>query len=77
VAALCVLGAIFRNLRSNKDVVILLQAAVEKEGSISAFAKRHSLWGINLSNMLNGKRPVSASLVKALGLQMVYAPELR
>ena len=33
----------------NKDVVILLQAAVEKEGSISAFAKRHGLERTNLS----------------------------
>jgi len=55
----------------DKDVVILLKAAVEQEGSISAFAKRHGLDRTNLSNMLSGQRPVSSSLVKALGLQKV------
>ena len=52
----------------DKDVVLLLKAAVEKEGSISAFAKRHGL------ERTNGKRPVSSSLVKALGLRNVYTP---
>ena len=38
-----------RNLESqmlaldDKDVVLLLKAAIEQEGSISAFARRHSL----------------------------------
>ena len=27
----------------DKDVILLLKAAVEKEGSVSAFAKRHGL----------------------------------
>jgi plasmid maintenance system antidote protein VapI len=53
----------------------LLEAAIEQEGSISAFAKRHGLERSQLNNMLNGKRPVSAPLVKALGLQKVYTPE--
>jgi len=59
----------------DKDVVILLKAAVEQEGSISAFAKRHGLERTNLSNILSGKRPVSSSLVKVLGLQNVYTPK--
>ena len=60
----------------NKGVVLLLKAAVEQEGSISAFAKRHGLERTNLSNMLNGKRPVGSSLVKALGLRNVYTPNV-
>jgi len=54
----------------------LLKAAVEKEGSVSAFAKRHGLERTNLSNMLSGKRPVSSSLVKVLGLRNVYTPNV-
>lgn len=60
----------------DKDVILLLKAAVEKEGSVSAFAKRHGLERTNLSNMLNGKRPVSSSLVKVLGLRNVYTPNV-
>jgi hypothetical protein len=58
----------------DKDVLLLLKAAIEQDGSISAFAKRHGQQRTSLNNMLNGKRPVSASLVKALGLQKAYAP---
>jgi hypothetical protein len=54
-------------------VVQLLKAAIEREGSISAFAKRHGLERSYLSSVLNGKRPVSSPLVKALGLRKVYA----
>ena len=60
----------------DKDVILLLKAAVEREGSVSAFAKRHGLERTNLSNMLNGKRPVSSSLVKVLGLRNVYTPNV-
>jgi len=60
----------------DKDVILLLKAAVEKEGSVSAFAKRHGLERTNLSNVLNGKRPVSSSLVKVLGLRNVYTPNV-
>jgi hypothetical protein len=53
----------------DKDVLFLLRAAIEQEGSIGAFAKRHGQQRTSLNNMLNGKRPVSASLVKALGFR--------
>ena len=59
----------------DKDVVLLLKAAIEQEGSMSAFAKRYGLERTYLSQVVNGKRPVSGPLVKALGLQKVYAPE--
>ena len=55
-------------------VVLLLKAAIEQEGSISALAKPHGIQRSYLSHVLNGKRPVSGPLVKALGLRKVYAP---
>jgi hypothetical protein len=58
----------------DKDVVVLLGAIIIREGSISAFAKRHGLERSQLNNMLNGKRPLSRPLVKALGLRRVYVP---
>jgi hypothetical protein len=57
----------------DKDVLLLLRAAIEQEGSISAFAKRHGMGRSPLSSMLNGKRSVSSPLVKALGFRKVYA----
>jgi hypothetical protein len=59
----------------DQGVVQLLKAAIEREGSISAFAKRHGLGRSYLSNVLNGKRPVSSPLVRALGFRKVYAPQ--
>ena len=56
------------------DVVLLLKAAIEHEGSISAFARRHGIERSFLSNVLNGKRPLSRPLVKTLGLRTVYVP---
>ena len=58
----------------DKDVVVLLGAIIIREGSISAFAKRHGLERSQLNNMLNGKRPLSRPLVRALGLRRVYVP---
>ena len=61
----------------DKDVLLLLRAAIKHEGSISAFSRRHRLERSQLNNMLNEKRPVSAPLVKALGLRKVYTPDVR
>jgi DNA-binding phage protein len=58
----------------DKAVVLLLRAIIKREGSISAFAKRHGMERSQLSNMLNGKRPLSRPLVKALGLRRVFVP---
>ena len=59
----------------DKDVRLLLRAVIEQEGSISAFARRHGLELSQLNKMLNGRRPVSRALVKALGLRKVYVAE--
>jgi hypothetical protein len=58
----------------DKDVVLLLKAAIEQEGSISAFARRHGLNRTILTQVVNRKRPVSGPLIKTLGLRRVYAP---
>jgi hypothetical protein len=58
----------------DKDVVLLLKAAIEQEGSISAFARRHGLNRALLTQVVNRKRRVSSPLVKFLGLRRVYAP---
>ena len=57
------------------DVVHLLRAAVEREGSQIAFADRYGVDRAYVSTVLNGKRRVSGSLVKALGLRRVYVVE--
>jgi DNA-binding phage protein len=57
------------------DVVQLLREAVDREGSISAFAKRAGLHRVAVNNILNGRRPVSQRLAKALGLRKVYVAE--
>jgi hypothetical protein len=57
----------------NGEVVQLLRAAIKREGNQGAFAKRHGLGRSYLNMVLNGKRPVSSNIVKALGLRRVYA----
>jgi hypothetical protein len=59
----------------DSDAVLLLREAVDREGSITAFAKRAGLHRVELNNILNGRRPVSRALVKALGLRKVYVAE--
>jgi hypothetical protein len=59
----------------DKDVRLLLRAIIKREGSISAFPRRHGLELSQLNKMLNGRRPVSRVVVKALGLRKVYVAE--
>ena len=59
-------------LLDDDDVVHLLRAAVKREGSQAAFAKRYGLDRFTLNSVLNGKRRVSATLLKAFGLRKVY-----
>ena len=60
----------------DKDVRLLLRAAIEQAGSISAFARRHGLERSQLNKMLNGKRVVSRRVAKALGLGKVFTPSV-
>jgi hypothetical protein len=52
---------------NDDDVVQLLRAAVEREGSQSAFAKRYGVQRTELNAILNGRKPVTASFAKLLG----------
>jgi hypothetical protein len=54
------------------DVVHLLRAAVKREGSQAALAKRYGVDRGTMNSILNGKRRVSATLLKAFGLRKVY-----
>ena len=55
------------------EVVQLLKAAVEREGSQVAYAKRHRLDRAYLNQIMNGKKHASDAFLKALGLRNVYA----
>jgi hypothetical protein len=57
------------------DVVHLLRVAVEREGTQNALAKRYGIDRVNLNMVLNGKRPVTSAIVKALGFRKVYVAE--
>ena len=60
---------------NDNEVLQLLRAAVKREGGQSAFAKDHGLDRVLINMILNGKRPVSSSVAKALGLRKVYVAE--
>ena len=54
------------------DVVQLLKAAIEQEGSQVAFAKHHGINRTYLNMVLSGKRPVGDAVAETLGLHKVY-----
>ena len=59
----------------DRDVVLLLRAAIELEGNQVTFAKRHGLERTHLNAILNGRRLASGSsrIMNVLGLRRVYA----
>jgi len=57
------------------DVVHLLRAAIEHEGSQAAFAKRYDVDRSYINAILNGKKHVSSRVLRALGLRKVYVAE--
>jgi DNA-binding phage protein len=60
---------------NDDEAVQLLKAAVEREGNQGAFARRFGIERSGLNMMVNRKRPLTAAVLKALGLRKVYAPE--
>ena len=56
------------------DALILLKAALEREGSQAAFANRVGVHRSYISMVLNGRQDMSHAnaIVKALGLRRVY-----
>jgi DNA-binding transcriptional regulator YdaS (Cro superfamily) len=61
----------------NDEVIRLLSAAVQREGSQDAFARRHGIDRSHLNQILSGKKSVNTAVMKALRLRKVYAPKLR
>jgi len=58
------------------DALILLKAALEREGSQAAFADRHGVHRTYISKVLNGRQVSHANaIVKALGLRVVFVAE--
>jgi DNA-binding phage protein len=60
---------------NDEDVVLLLRAAVEREGNQVAFARHHGLERTTLNQILNRRKRVTRAVLKAIGLRKVYAPE--
>ena len=60
----------------DRDVVLLLKAAIGLEENQVTFAKRHGLERTHLNIILNGRRLASGSsrVLNVLGLRKVYAP---
>jgi DNA-binding transcriptional regulator YdaS (Cro superfamily) len=61
----------------NDEVIRLLSAAVQREGSQDAFARRHGIDRSHLNQILSGKKSVNTAVMEALRLRKVYAPKLR
>ena len=58
-----------------RDVIQLLKWAIEREGDQGAFARRHGIDRSYFNQILNRKKQINRSVMKALGLRKVYAPE--
>jgi DNA-binding phage protein len=54
------------------DLLLLLRAAVEREGGQSAFARRHGIERTHLNHVLTGKRRATDAHARAIGLRRVY-----
>jgi hypothetical protein len=57
---------------TDDEVLLLLRAAIEREGGQVAFAKRHRVDRVYLNMVLNGRRSVGST---ALGLRVAYVAE--
>jgi hypothetical protein len=60
---------------NDDDIADLVRAAIKREGSQAAFAERYGINRTDISAFLNGRRSISASLAKALGLRRVWVVE--
>jgi hypothetical protein len=54
------------------EVLVLLRAAIQREGGQVAFAKHHRVNRTYLNMVLNGKRPIGDAVAEALGLRRIY-----
>jgi DNA-binding phage protein len=56
------------------DVLKLLHARVKSAGGQTAFSKKTGVERSHLNTVLNGRRPLTSSILNALNLRIVYAP---
>lgn len=54
------------------EALILLKAAIKREGSSIAFAERYGVNPSYISHVLTGRYPIAHALIKSLGLRKVY-----
>jgi hypothetical protein len=59
----------------DNDVLQMLREAVEREGNQVAFARRHGIDRAFLNQVLRGRRQISETVLKTLGLRKLYVAE--
>jgi hypothetical protein len=57
------------------EVVALLRREVEKAGGQVAWSKGSGIDRALLNKVLNGRRPPTAGMIKALNLRVVFTPQ--
>ena len=62
-------------LLDESDVLRLLREDVDRAGGQSAWARRSGIDRVHLNKVLNGERPLSPSIVKALHLKGMFIYE--
>jgi len=64
----------YARIFDDNDVLKLLHARVKSAGGQIAFSKQTGVERSHLNMVLNGRRPLSPSILDALNLRIVYAP---
>jgi hypothetical protein len=54
------------------EALILLKAAIERDGSFVAVAERSGVSRSYISHVLSGRHPLGAAIIKGLGLRRMY-----
>jgi DNA-binding phage protein len=57
-----------------KDVIRLLRAEIERAGGGGPWARAAGIDRTHVNRMLNGDRPISKKVIRALKLRVVYLP---
>jgi DNA-binding phage protein len=58
-----------------EDVIALLRSEVERAGGRSPWGRKNGINRTTLNKVLNGQRPPTASIIKALKLRIVFVSE--
>jgi DNA-binding phage protein len=60
---------------TEKDVLELLRSAVKRAGGQSAFARRKLISRVHLNKVLKGKKGISSSILKSVGIRIAYVQD--